>query len=187
MTTPLTAQGPANQGMSTQQQGYTPSFPAPLGIEQYLGQPQQYGGLAQQYGGLPQQAYQQAQFPGQQQIAGQQQAQQIAQSVVNQLLPIAHQVILPHVLATAMQQIPMHLQQLVQQLVAQQTGAQLGQQPQFGQQGGWQQQPQFGQPQYGQFGQQGGWQQQPQYGQQGGWQQQPQFSQQGQNPFGRGF
>src|SRR6266567_561530 len=135
MTTSVTAAGPAIQGMSAQQQGYTPSFPAPLGIEQYLGQPQQYGGLTQQYGGLPQQAYTQSQFPGQQLIAGQQQAQQIAQSVVNQLLPIAHQVILPHVLATAMQQIPMHLQQLVQQLVAQQAAGQLGQQ------GGWQQQP----------------------------------------------
>ena len=41
MTTPITAQGPAFQGMSTQQQGYAPGFPTPLGIEQYLGQPGQ--------------------------------------------------------------------------------------------------------------------------------------------------
>ena len=150
MTTPVTAQGPAIQGMSTQQQGYTPSFPAPLGIEQYLGQPQQYGGF-------PQQSYTQSQFPGQQP-----QVQQIAQSLLTQLLPIAHQVILPQVLTTAMQQIPMHLQQLVAQ-VAQQVS---WQQPQVGQQGGWQQ---------------------PQFGQQGGWQQQPQLFQQGQTPFGRGF
>ncbi len=32
-------------------------LPAPLGIEQYLGQPQQHGGVPQQYGGLPQQSY----------------------------------------------------------------------------------------------------------------------------------
>src|SRR5262249_28509411 len=118
MTTPVTAQSPAFQGMSTQQ-GYAPSFPAPLGIRQYLGQPQQFGGLAQQHVGFPQQSYMQSQFPGQQfpgqqQIPGQQQfqVQQIVQSLLTQLLPIAHQVILPQVLATAMQQIPIHLQQL---------------------------------------------------------------------------
>jgi len=124
--------------MSPQQQGYAPSFPAPLGIEQYFGQPQQFGGLAQQFGGLPQQSYVQSQFPGQQQIPGQQQfqVQQIAQSLLTQLLPIAHQVILPQVLATAMQQIPIHLQQLCAQ-VAQQVSGQLGQQ------WGWQHYPQF--------------------------------------------
>jgi hypothetical protein len=152
MTSPVAAQNPSIQGMSSQQQGYAPSFPVPLGIEQYLGQPQQYGGLTQQ-------SYPQSQFPGQQQIPGQQQlqVQQIAQSLLTQLLPIAHQVILPHVLATAMQQIPMYLQQLCAQ-VAQQMSTQQG----------------FGQP-----GQQWG-------GQQGAWQQ-PQFAQPGQGLFGRGF
>ena len=137
MTTPVTAQSPAFQGMSPQQ-GYTPSFPAPLGIEQYLGQPQQFGGLAQQYVGLPQQSYMQSQFPGQQQIPGQQQfqVQQIVQSLLTQLLPVAHQVILPQVLATAIQQIPIHLQQLCAQVAHQVSG-------QFGQQWGWQQYPQF--------------------------------------------
>src|SRR6266568_308723 len=110
MTTPVTAQGPAGQGMSTQQ-GYAPGFPPPLGIEQYLGQPQQYGSF-------PQQFYAQPQFPGQQQpqFPGQQgPMQQIVQSLVSQLLPIAHQLILPQVVATATQQIPQHLQQLVAQ------------------------------------------------------------------------
>jgi hypothetical protein len=134
MTTPVTAQGPAIQGMSTQQQGYAPGFPPPLGIEQYLGQPQQSGGF-------PQQFPMQAQFPGQQ-FPWQQQlpAQQLVQSLVSQLLPIAQQVILPHVVATATQQIPQYLQQLVAQ--------QLGwQQQQFGQAG----QNSFGRPYQGSF------------------------------------
>src|SRR6266480_2954899 len=91
MTTPVTAQGPAVQGISMQQQG----FPPPLGIEQYLGQPQQFGGSPQQYGGSPQQSYMQPQFPGQQQLP----VQQIVTSLVSQLLPIAQQVILPQVVA----------------------------------------------------------------------------------------
>src|SRR5206468_8876272 len=64
MTTPVTTQGPATQGMSTQQ-GYAPGFPPALGIEQYLGQPQQYGGLPQQFS-MP------SPYPGQQQFPGQQ-------------------------------------------------------------------------------------------------------------------
>ena len=135
MTTPVTAQGPAIQGMSTQQQGYAPGFPPPLGIEQYLGQPQQYGGS-------PQQFPMQAQFPGQQQFPWQQQlpAQQLVQSLVSQLLPIAQQVILPQVVAIATQQIPQYLQQIVAQ--------QLGwQQQQFGQAG----QTPFGRPHQGSF------------------------------------
>src|SRR6266516_2989507 len=123
MTTPVTAQGSAVQGMSTQQ-GYAPGFPPPLGIEQYLGQPQQYGGFpqswgapqqfmggfSQPYGGTPQQSYMQPQF------------QQIVQALVSQLLPIAQQVILPQVVATATQQIPQHLQQLVAWQLSQQAG-----------------------------------------------------------------
>jgi hypothetical protein len=108
-----------------QQQG----FPPPLGIEQYLGQPQQYGGQPQQYGMQPQ-------FPGQQQLP----VQQIVTSLVSQLLPIAQQVILPQVVAAATQQIPWHLQQLVAQQLA-------WQQPQFGQ---WGQNP-FGRPYQGSF------------------------------------
>ena len=136
MTTPVTAQGSAVQGMSTQQ-GYAPGFPPPLGIEQYLGQPQQYGGFpqswgapqqfmggfSQPYGGTPQQSYMQPQFPGQQLLSGQQlPIQQIVQALVSQLLPIAQQVILPQVVATATQQIPQHLQQLVAWQLSQQTG-----------------------------------------------------------------
>jgi len=142
MTTPVTAQGPAIQGMSTQQQGYAPGFPPPLGIEQYLGQPQQFGGFPQQYGGSPQQFPMQAQFPGQQQVPGQHQvpAQQLGQSLVIQLLPSAQQVSLPQVVAIATQQIPQYLQQLVAQ--------QLGwQQQQFGQAG----QNPFGRPYQGIF------------------------------------
>ena len=151
MTTPVTAQGPAIQGMSTQQQGYAPGFPPPLGIEQYLGQPQQqylgqpqqqYLGQPQQYGGSPQQFPMQAQFPGQQQVPWQHQvpAQQLVQSLVSQLLPIAQQVILPQVVAIATQQIPQYLQQIVAQ--------QLGwQQQQFGQAG----QTPFGRPHQGSF------------------------------------
>jgi hypothetical protein len=147
MTTPVTAQGPAIQGMSTQQQGYAPGFPSPLGVEQYLGQPPQYAGFPQyggfpqywgspqhftgsfpsQYGGATQQSHMLAQFPGQQLPI-----QQIVQTLVSQLLPIAQQVILPQVVATATQQIPQHLQQLVVQQLSQQAG---WQQPHFGLQG----------------------------------------------------
>lgn len=176
MTTPVTTQGPATQGMPTQQRGYMQGFPPPFGLEQYLGQSQQYGGFPQQHGGYPQQSHTQWQFPGQHQLTGQQfpiqpqqvqqpqQIQQIVQSLVSQLLPIAQQVILPQVVGTAAQQIPMYLQQLVTQQVTWQLGQQLGQQGghQFGQPGGWQQ-PNFGQP---------------------GWQQ-PQFTQQGQ--FGQSY
>ncbi len=137
MTTPVTAQGPAVQGMSTQQ-GYAPGFPPPLGVEQYLGQPQQYrfpqfwgsppqfmGGEPQQNGGALHQSYMQSQFPGLQQFSGQQLPaaqqfpfQQIVPVLVGQLLPIAQQVILPQVVAIATQQIAQHVQQLVHQQVA---------------------------------------------------------------------
>jgi len=147
MTSPAITQGSAITG-GPAQQGYSQGFPSPLGIEQYLGQPQLYGGQqqpwsTQQYGGF-QQPYGQPQFPGQQ-FAGQyfpgQQGQvhQVVQSLVTQLLPVAHQVILPQVLASAMQQIPLHLQQFL----AQQVGSQFGQQ-------GWQ--PQFAMAGQGLFG-----------------------------------
>ena len=157
MTIPTTTQGPTMQGMSPQQ-GYPQGFPPPLGIEQYLGQPQQYGGFPPQYGGSPQQSPMQWQFPGQQQLSGQLPIQQIVQSLVSQLLPIAQQVILPQVVATAAQQIPVHLQQLVAQQVNSQLAQQGGwQSPHLGQQSGWQQpfaqqgQSQFGRPYPGSF------------------------------------
>jgi hypothetical protein len=136
MTSPVTTQGPAIQGMSTPQQGYAPGFPPPLGLEQYPGQPQQYGGFVPQYGGFPawygspQQFSMQPQFPAPPQLSGQYPfpIQQIVPSLVSQLLPIAQQVILPQVVATAAQQIPWYLQQIVTQQLA-------GQQPQFGQMG----------------------------------------------------
>ncbi len=55
---------------------------------------------------------------------------------MSQLLPLAHQVIVPQVLAIAMQQIPLHLQQLVAQQLRWELTQQAGwQQPQFGQAG----------------------------------------------------
>src|SRR5215472_4232266 len=157
MTTPVTTQSPVSQGISPQQQGYPLGFPPSLGIEQYLGQPQQYGGFPQQYASLPQQSHMQGQFPGQQPF-GQLPIQQIVQSLVSQLLPIAQQVILPQVVATATQQIPMHLQQLVAQQVNWQLAQQGGWHQNLGQQAGWQQPPfaqqgqsQFGRPNPGSF------------------------------------
>jgi hypothetical protein len=143
--------------MSPQQQGYAPGFPPPLGIEQYAGQQQPYGGFPQQWGspqqftgGFPQQQYGGAmpslfsgqQFSGQQHLGTQpHQVQQLVQALVSQLLPVAQQVILPQVVATATQQIPYHLQQLVIS--------------QLGQQAGWQQSPfghsPFGRPYQGSF------------------------------------
>jgi hypothetical protein len=148
MTTPVITQGPAIQGMSTPQQGYAPGFPPPLGLEQYFGQPQQYGGFYPQYGGFPawsgspQQFSMQPHYPGQAQLFGQHHVpiQQIVPSLVSQLLPIAQQVILPQVVATATQQIPWYLQQLVTQQLA-------GQQPQFGAMS----QTSFGRPYAGTF------------------------------------
>ena len=143
MTTPVTTQGPAMQGMPSQQ-GYMPGFPAPLGIEQYLGQQQPYGGSTQQ-------SYMQPQFPGTQLPGQQNQIHQIVQPLVSQLLPIAQQVILPQVVATAVQQIQVYLHQFVTQQLNSQFGQQGWQQPQFGQQG-WQQPfTQQGHSQYGRF------------------------------------
>jgi hypothetical protein len=161
MTTPVTAQGPAIQGMSTQQQSYAPGFPPPLGIEQYLGQPQQHGGFPQY--GFPQSWGSPHQFTGgfsgsQQLTAQPPPIQQVVQALMSQLLPIAHQVILPQVVATATQQIPQYLQQLVAQQVAWQLSQQAGwQQVQYGQQGigqqgiGQQGQSPFGRPYQGSF------------------------------------
>jgi hypothetical protein len=164
MTTPITTQSPAMQGMSTQQ-GLTPGFPAPLGVENYLGQPSLSGGFT---------------------------------PLVSQLLPIAQQVILPAVMATAIEQIQVYLYQLVAQQVSQygQQGGQqspFGQQPPFGQQG-WQQ-PQFGQ--HSPFGQQFGGQQPylspytgwqlPPFGQHSPFGQQSPFGHQGHGPFGRSY
>lgn len=140
MTTPLTAQGPALHGMPTQQQGYAPGFPAPLGMEQYLGTPQQQYGSFPQYSAFPQTGFAQSQFGGQQVPI-----QQVIQSLVSQLLPIAQQVILPQVVATATQQISAQLAQIV----AQQVNTQLAQQ------GGWSagaQLPPFAQNNWGQPG-----------------------------------
>lgn len=171
MTVPVATQGTAMQGISPQQQGYPQGFPPPLGIEQYIGQPQQYPGFPQQYlgfpqqyagfpqqvGGSPQQSNTQWQFPGQQPF-GQLPIQQIVQSLVSQLLPIAQQVILPQVVATAAQQIPVHLQQFVAQQVSSQLAQQGSWQSNLGQQSGWQQPPfaqqgqsQFGRPYPGSF------------------------------------
>jgi hypothetical protein len=138
--------------MPTQQQGYGPGFPPPLGIEQYFGQPQPYGGypqhwsfpqqftpgFPQQHGGAMPSLFPGQMFPGQQHLAAQ--PLQV-QALVSQLLPIAQQVILPQVVATATQQIPYHLQQLVISQLGQQAG---WQQP------GWQQAP-FGRPSQGSF------------------------------------
>jgi hypothetical protein len=160
MTTPATAQGPAVQGMSTQQ-GYTTGFPIPLGIEQYIGQPPPYGGFPQswgfpqqitggfpqQFGGAAQQTPMQSQFPGQQFAAHQLSMQQMVQALASQLLPIAQQVILPQVVATALQQIPHQLQQIVAQQVTWQLSQQQGWQPRFGPQS----QGPFGQPYQGSF------------------------------------
>lgn len=145
MTTPVTAQGPAVQGMPAP--GYPPGFPPPLGIEQYLGPDRPYGGF-------PQQSFLPAQFPGWQQLFGQQsQIHPAAQSLAAQLLPIAQQVILPQVVAAAVAQIQVHLHQLVAQQASWQLAQQSGwqQQPYLNQLTGWQQ-PQSGQQGYGQFG-----------------------------------
>jgi hypothetical protein len=155
MTTPVTAQGLAAQGMSTQQQGYAPGFPPPLGIEQYFGQQHfgqpQHWSSPQQYGGAMPSLFSGQQFPGQQHLGTQpHQVQQIVQALVSQLLPIAQQVILPQVVATATQQIPYQLQQLVISQLGQQAGWQQSPFGQFGQQAGWQQSP-FGRPYQGSF------------------------------------
>lgn len=110
-------QGMAGQGASAPQQGpgQAPGFPAPLGIEQYLGLPQQYPQYLQQY----------PQYP-------QYQVQQVVQQLVAQILPMAQQVVLPQVVAAASQQIHQQLQQLVAQYVSGQPHGGLGSQSMAG-------------------------------------------------------
>lgn len=133
----LTAQGLAGSGILPQQGTFTPGFPPSFGAEQYLGTTQQYGIPTP---GWPQGPYgQQAPYgqppwsPGQAQFgqgtAGQvpqQQVQQVFQQLIGQILPIAEQMILPQVIALAVQQIQQHVQQLTAQLVMPQL---TGQQP----------------------------------------------------------
>jgi hypothetical protein len=86
------------------------AFPPPLGLQQF-GQQNPWA------------------YPGQQQSYGPQ-YQQFVQPVLNQLLPIAYQAILPQVVAVAAQQINQQLQQLVTAQLSQQPfGGSGGQQP----------------------------------------------------------
>jgi len=141
----LTAQGLAGSGILPQQGTFTPGFPPAIGAEQYLGTgQQQYGfqtpgwpqgpyGMQVPYGQLPWSPAQ-AQFGGQAQhgFGGQaqhgfgQEPQQQVQQLIGQILPIAQQMILPQVIALAVQQVQQHVQQLVTQLALPQL---TGQQP----------------------------------------------------------
>lgn len=128
----LTAQGLAGSGILPQQGTFTPGFPPSIGAEQYLGTvQQQYGfptpgwqqgpyGMQAPYGQAP---------PGfGQWTAGQVPQQQVQQDflqLIGQILPIAQQMILPQVIALALQQVQQHVHQLVTQLaVPQFTGQQ---------------------------------------------------------------
>jgi hypothetical protein len=138
----LTVQGLAGSGTPSQPGSVSPGFPPPFGAEQYFGVPYQHGfqpygwpqaayGIQAPYGqpqGPVQNPYgNQGQFGFQQPNAGQfppQQVQQLIQ-LVGQILPIAQQMILPQVIAQAVQLVQQQAQQLIMQLaVPQLTGTQ---------------------------------------------------------------
>jgi hypothetical protein len=148
-------QGLTAQGLAGPQQGtFTPGFPPAIGAEQYLGTTQQYGFPVQGWPQVPygmQPPYGQSPWsPGQGQFGGQgqpgfglgtgqvpqHQIQQVFQQLIGQILPIAQQVILPQVIALAVQQVQQQVQQLATQLaVPQLTGQQhpwMSQAGQFG-------------------------------------------------------
>jgi hypothetical protein len=129
-------QGLTAQGLAGSQQGtFTPGFPPAIGPEQYLGTTQQYGfpgqgwpqapyGIQPPYGQPPWSSGQ-GQFGGQGQPGfgqgtgqlPQHQIEQVFQQFIGQILPMAQQVILPQVIALAVQQVQQQVQQLVTQLV----------------------------------------------------------------------
>jgi len=146
----LTPQGLFGSGIPSQQGTFTPGFPPPIGVEQYLGTTQQLGypaqgwqqmpyGMQAPYGQFPWSTAQ-GQFGTQmppgfgQPTAGQwpqQQIQQVVQQLLGQILPVAQQMILPQVIALAVQQIQQHVQQLTTLLAQQQlTGQQATGMPQ---------------------------------------------------------
>jgi hypothetical protein len=143
----LTAQGLAGSGILPQQGTTVPGFPPAIGAEQYLGTAPQYGyqtpgwppgptGMQAPHGQFPWSPVQ-AQFGGQAQAGfGQGTGQQPFAELIGQLLPIAQQVILPQVIAMAVQQVQQHVQQLAAQLAQPQfTGQQPTWMPQGGQAG----------------------------------------------------
>jgi len=157
----LAAQGLAGSGIPSPQGSFVPGFPPPIGAEHYFATPSPYG--FQTYG-WPQATYGMqppyGQQPGPVQIpyhsqpafgfppsAGQYgpQQQQLIQQLVGQILPIAQQMILPQVIAQAVQLVQQQAQQLITQLAVPQL---VGQQPSWAQQWQpfWAQQPFSAQP-----------------------------------------
>jgi hypothetical protein len=114
---------PASQGMYGPGFGsIAPGFPSAIGPEQFFGVPSPYGVQAQ----LGHQQPQLATFGN---VAA-------IQQVAAQVAPIAQQVILPQVIAVAMQQVQQQLPQLIAHLSWPMTSQQIGQWPSTP---GWQQ------------------------------------------------
>jgi hypothetical protein len=110
----LGAPGLASPGISYQQ-GFGPGFPTPIGAEQLFGSGQHYG---VQPSFWPQAPY------GMQDLYGRpaaghvmpQQVQQLVGQLTGQILPVAEQIVLPQVIALAVQLVQQHVQQLMTQV-----------------------------------------------------------------------
>jgi hypothetical protein len=103
----LTAQGLAGSGIPSQQGSFSPELLPTIGADQYFGAAQQ---------------------PNAGQVPPQQ-VQQLIQQLVGQILPVAQQMILPQVIAQAVQLVHQQTQQLITQLAVPQL---TGQQPFWG-------------------------------------------------------
>lgn len=140
----LGAPGLASLGIGYQQ-GFSPGFPTPIGAEQFFGGGQHYG--------VQPAFWPQAPF-GMQDLYGRpaaghvlpQQVQQLVSQLTGQILPVAEQIVLPQVIALAVQLVQQQVQQLMTYVaVPQITGQYPAPAPQW-QQPFWGQQPSvFGQ------------------------------------------
>lgn len=140
----LGAPGLASTGIGLQQ-GPGPAFPTPIGAEQFFGAGQQYGSQSSFW---PQAPYG-MQDPYGRPAAGHvmpQEVQQLVSQLTGQILPVAEQIVLPRVIAIAVQLVQQQVQQLMTHVsVPQTTGQYPGPAPQW-QQPFWGQQPSgFGQ------------------------------------------
>ena len=135
----LGAPGLASPGIGYQQ-GLGPAFPTPIGAEQFLG-------FGQHYGFQPS-LWPQGPYGGQdvytRPAAGQvmpQQVQQLVSQLTGQILPVAEQIVLPQVIALAVQLVQQHVQQLMTQVSVPQIMGQYNVPVPHWQQSFWGQQP----------------------------------------------
>jgi len=135
----LGAPGLASPGIGYQQ-GFSPGFPTPIGAEQFFGGGQHYG---VQPSFWPQAPYGIQDLYGRAAATGHvmpQQVQQLVSQLTGQILPVAEQIVLPQVIALAVQLVQQQVQQLMTHVAVPQISGQYPvpapqwQQPFWGQQ-----------------------------------------------------